>query len=142
MGYSLLLFLSVFALWPVGYVARRIRAQKLGSAETEHKQRKVATIARVVAMMTVAAILVLTLLYRGPLGGCLVSAQWRGETPLTKALLGLFFSTPIILVIFVVLAWKNRYWSIRGRVQYTLIALGALVGVYTLRDLWGLMFWG
>lgn len=151
MGYSLLLFLSVWVLWPVGYVVRRIRTQKPGSAETERKQGKVplrfrlykvATIARVVAMMTVAAILALTFLYRGPLGGYLVNARSRGETPLTKALLGLFFSAPIILVISAVLAWKNRYWSIQERVQYTLIVLGALVGVYTLRDLWGLMFWG
>lgn len=142
MGYSLLLFVSVFVLWPMGYVVRRIRTRKPGSAETEYEQGKVATIARVVAMLTVTAILVLTFLYRGPLGGYLVHSLDRGETPLTKALLGLFFSTPIILVIFAVLVWKNRYWSIQGRVQYTLIVLGALVGVYILRDLWGLMFWG
>ena len=142
MGYSLLLFLSVFVLWPVGYVGRRIQARRSGTAEAEPKQGKAATIARVVAMLAVTAILVLTFLYRGPLGGYLVHSLDRGETPLTKALLGLFFSTPIILVVFAVMVWRNRYWSLRGRVQYTLVMLATLVGVYFLRDLWGLMFWG
>lgn len=142
MGYSLLLFLSVFVLWSVGYVVRRIRTRKLESAETERKQGKAATIARAVTILAVTAILVLTFLYRGPLGGYLVHSLDRGETVLTKALLGLFFSTPIVLVVFAVLVWKKRYWSIQERVQYTLVVLGALVGVYILRDLWGLMFWG
>jgi hypothetical protein len=141
-GYSLLLFLSVFALWPVGYFVRRIRTRKLISTEGERKQAKGASIARIVAMLTVGAALVLTLLYRGPLVGYLVHFSDRGEPPLTKALLGVFFCTPIFLAILVVLVWKNRYWSTQERVQYTIIVLGALIGVFLLRDLWGLMFWG
>lgn len=141
MGYSLLLFLTVFALWPASYVVRRIRAPKSRLAETERKQRA-ATIARVVAILAVTAILVLSLLYRGPLGGYLLHSLDRGETPLTKALLGLFFSTPIILVTFAILVWKKQFWSTPGRVQYTLVVVGELVGVYILRDLWALMFWG
>jgi|GEM_PF-1053301 len=140
-GYSLLLFLTVFALWPVSHVVRKLRAPKSDTAEAERRQKS-ATIARIVAILVVTAILVLSLLYRGPLGGYLVHSLDRGETPLTKALLGLFFSTPIALVIFAVLAWKNQFWSILERVQYTLVVVGALVGVYILRDLWALMFWG
>jgi hypothetical protein len=41
-----------------------------------------------------------------------------------------------------VLIWRKRYWSFRERVQHSLVVLGALVGVFLLRDLWGLMFWG
>ena len=141
MAYSLLLFLSVFALWPVSHVIRRIRAPKSDTAGTGRKQ-KAATIGRILVILAVTAILVLTFLYRGPLGGYLVHSLDRGETPLTKALLGLFFSTPIILIVFTILAWKNRFWSILERVQYTLVVLGALVGVFILRDLWPLMFWG
>ena len=142
MGYSLLLFMAAFLLWPVGYVVRRVRSWKLEGKETDFKQGKVATIARVAAMLTVTAVLVLSLLYRGPLGGGLVHSLDRGETVLTKALLGIFFSTPIILVVLTALVWKNRYGSVSERVHYTIIVLGALIGVYILRDLWGLMFWG
>jgi CubicO group peptidase (beta-lactamase class C family) len=141
-GYSVLLFLSAVALWPVGDLVRSIRRRKRASAAMANRQSKAAAVARVLLTLTVTAILVVTLLYRGPLGGHLVNAPSRGETPLTKALLGLFYSTPIILVVFAVRAWVNRYGAIQGRVQYTLIVLGALVGVYLLRDLWGVMFWG
>ena len=142
MGYSLLLFTAVFLLWPVGYIVRRVRVHKLEVKEAEFKPGKVAAIARIVAMLTVTAVLVLMLLYRGPLGGALVHSLDRGEPVLIKALLGIFFSTPIILGILTVLVWKNRFWSIPERVQYTIIVLGALVGVFLLRDLWPLMFWG
>lgn len=142
MAYSLLLFVAAFALWPVGQAVRSIRTRKLATARTEHGQGRAAAVARVVATLTATAILLLTLLYRGPLGGYLVHSLDRGETPLTKALLGLFFCTPIILVVLTVLAWRNRDWPARDRVYYTLVVLGALGGVYLLRDLWGLMFWG
>ncbi len=142
MGYSLLLFLSVIVLWPVSAVVRKVRARKSGEAGIESGRAKGAAAARAVAVLTVTAILALTFLYRGPLGGYLVHSLDRGESPLTKALLGIFFSTPIFLVIFTVLAWKKRYWSTRERVQYTIVVLAALVGVYLLSDLSGLMFWG
>jgi CubicO group peptidase (beta-lactamase class C family) len=141
-GYSLVLFLAVFALWPGRYIVHRIRGRKLENAGTAQRQPKAAAIARVVAMLTVIAILVLTLLYRGPLGGALVHSLDRGETVLTKALLGTFFSMPIFLAVLTALAWRKRYWSVQERVQYTVIVLAALFGVYILRDLWPLMFWG
>ncbi len=141
-GYSLLLFLVAFLVWPVGCIIRRIRNRKLKSEEMECRKGKVPRVASIVVMLTVTAILVLSLLYRGPLGGSLVHNQSEGETVLTKALLGIFFSSPIILMILTVLVWKNQYGSIQERVQYTIIVLGALIGVFILRDLWGLMFWG
>ena len=142
MGYSLLLFLAALLVWPVSSVVRRARTQKQEGEGTARRQGKVATSARIVAMLTVTGVLVLSLLYRGPLGGSLVHSLDRGETVLTKALLGIFYSAPIFLVVLTVLVWKNRAWSTPERVQYTSIVLGALVGVYLLRDLWGLMFWG
>jgi CubicO group peptidase (beta-lactamase class C family) len=142
MGYSLLLFLAVIVLWPASTLVRKCRNRKSGQDRIEAGWGKGAAAARAVALLTVTAILVLMFLYRGPLGGYLVHSLDRGETPLTKALLGAFFSTPIFLVIFTVLAWKKGYWSTRERVWYTVIVLAALVGVYLLSDLFNLMFWG
>ncbi len=105
MGYSLLLFLAALALWPLGDV---VRNRRRGIAR---QRERVDTIARIVTVLVVTAILLLTLLYRGPLGGALVNAQSPGETVLTKALLGLFFSVPLILVILTALVWKNRCGS-------------------------------
>jgi ABC-type Fe3+ transport system permease subunit len=142
MGYGLLLFLVALLVWPARYVVRRARTRKQEGEEPERRQGKVATMALIVAMLTVIGVLVLSLLYRGPLGGDLVHSLNRGEPVLTKTLLGIFFSIPIFLVVLTVLVWRRRCWSTPERVQYTSIVLGALVGVYLLRDLWGLMFWG
>jgi CubicO group peptidase (beta-lactamase class C family) len=142
MGYSLLLFLIVFLVWPVRCFVHRVRIQKVESEEAEPEPGKVAIIARTVVMLIITVVLVLSLLYQGPLGGSLMHNLSKGETVLTKAMLGTFFSTPIIMAVLTVLVWKNQYWSFPKRVQYTIIVLGALIGVYILRDLWGLMFWG
>jgi CubicO group peptidase (beta-lactamase class C family) len=139
-GYSLILFLAMLLVWPAGNLVRKIDLRKKQAEEAE--QSRVAKISRIVVMLTITAILVLSLLYRGPLGGDLVHSLNRGEPVLTKALLGIFFSTPIFLVVLTVLVWKNRCWSMKERVQLTLVVLGALVGVFILRDLWPLMFWG
>jgi CubicO group peptidase (beta-lactamase class C family) len=141
LAYSLLLFLIAFLFWRVSFVARQ-RRTKLEGEGLDRKQNSIATIATLTIMLTVAAILVLSLLYRGPLGGGLVHSLNTGETVLTKALLGLFFSTPIILVVLTYNIWKKHLWSFQERVYYTLLALGSLAGVWFLRDLWGLMFWG
>jgi hypothetical protein len=141
-GYSLLLFLSALAVWPVSGIVRRVRNQGLPGVATERERQNSSAVARAAVTVTAAAVLVLTLLYRGPLCGVLVNAPSRGETVLTKALLGIFFGTPILLVALTVLVWKRRHGSIPEKVRYTVIALGAMIGVYLLRDLWGLMFWG
>jgi CubicO group peptidase (beta-lactamase class C family) len=142
MGYSVLLFVSACAFWPVGPLIRRMRDQTRGRDQTDHAQDRLAKAVRVLLTLVALAILILSYLYRGPLGGCLIPDRARGEPPLAKALLGVFFATPIVLLVSTGLVWKNRSWSVLGRVQYTLVALGALVGVVLLRDLWGLMFWG
>jgi hypothetical protein len=82
-------------------------------------------------MLIEIAILMLTFLYREPLGGVLVHSLDRSETPLTKALLGPFFATPIVLVVYLVLAWRNGYYSIQGRVQYKLVVLGCWLVSYS-----------
>ena len=141
LGYGLLLSLIAFLFCPVSFVVRK-RPSKLEGEGLDRKQSRIATIAIFTIMLTIAAILVLSLLYRGPLGGGLVHSLNTGETVLTKALLGLFFSTPIILVVLTFFIWKKHVWSFQERLQYSLLVLGALAGVWFLRDLWGLMFWG
>jgi CubicO group peptidase (beta-lactamase class C family) len=41
----------------------------------------------------------------------------------------------LIITIFAVLAWKNRYWSLGGRIHYTLLAAAALA------NSWFLYYW-
>jgi hypothetical protein len=41
----------------------------------------------------------------------------------------------LIISIFAVLAWKNRYWSLGGRIHYTLLAAAAMA------NSWFLYYW-
>jgi hypothetical protein len=44
----------------------------------------------------------------------------------------------IILLVLAVLAWKNRYWSLGGRLHYSLVTLAGLVFVW-LASYWNLL---
>jgi CubicO group peptidase (beta-lactamase class C family) len=140
-GYSLLLFVIALTLWPVNAIVHRLRGQRQESAKETTWQARIAAMAIVVVILVVSAILALTLLYRGPFGGWLVPDRARGEPVWVKALLGLFFSMPLILAVLTAAVWKFRCWSLPKRVQYALVVLGAVIGVVLLGDLWGLMFW-
>jgi CubicO group peptidase (beta-lactamase class C family) len=128
-GYSLLLVVAAFLFW-------------LRSSSTQKVKSKVATIATILIMLTAIAILVLMLRFWGPWGGYQVHPLWKGESVLNKALLGIFFSTPVFLLAMLLLIWRKQSWSFRERVYYTLMVVGALLGIFLLRDLWPLMFWG
>ena len=62
--------------------------------------------------------------------------DWKGGSLVEKAMLGLALlgtALSVILAFFTLRAWKNRYWSILGRIHYTLITLAALSSVYLLQ---------
>ena len=64
-----------------------------------------------------------------------------GEAPLLN-ILG-FISVPLVVlavgaVLFTVLAWKNHYWDMAGRVCYTLVTLAAVAFVWFL-NYWNLL---
>ena len=44
----------------------------------------------------------------------------------------------ILLLVLAVLAWKNRYWSLGGRVHYSLVTAAALAFVW-LANYWNLL---
>jgi hypothetical protein len=140
-GYSLLLTLAAFLLWPVSYILPNRQSRPLQGTGTVRKQGKVAVFATVTIILTVISIVVMSFLYRGPLAGYMVPDRSTGYSPLVKGLFGLFFSTPIILVVASIGVWKNKCWSNQKRIYFSLVVLGALLGIYLLRDLWGLMFW-
>lgn len=44
----------------------------------------------------------------------------------------------VVSVFFVVLAWKQHYWSLTGRLHYTLVTIGSLVFIWFLNN-WNLL---
>jgi hypothetical protein len=64
-----------------------------------------------------------------------------GVPPLMVAALAVGLLTAVLtpgLAVFTGLAWKERYWSLAGRVHYTLVALAALALVWFL-NYWNLL---
>lgn len=132
-GTSAVLLLSIFVLWPVDGLIRLLRKRKPGTPKRERAEVVATRVARIVAALaavTIAAILFLQLLHSMNSQEPLV---WRGGTPVVRALLGLSMVGavfPIVLVIAGALVWRKGYWSVGWRVQYTLVVLAVLIGVY------------
>ena len=131
-GYSLVVFLAGL-IWSGKKLLNR-------SLKKENKKISRWTGEAIILLAILLGILTLTYLYRGPYGGWMV--QDRGSTILVKALLGVFFSTPLILLIGNILVWRKGKWSRSERTQFSLISFAGILGIFLLRDLWNLMFWG
>jgi hypothetical protein len=68
-GYSVLLFLAIFMFSPGNGLVCRMRSAGSYRAGAMTSARQVSAIARVMLLLTASAILLLTLLYRGLVGG-------------------------------------------------------------------------
>lgn len=66
-----------------------------------------------------------------------------GVSTIYKFVLGLGVLTAVLTVgalVYTVLAWKNRYWGILGRLYYTLVTVAAVAFVWFL-NYWNLLGW-
>ena len=66
-----------------------------------------------------------------------------GISMIYKIVLGLGVLSAVLTVgalVYTVLAWKNSYWGIAGRVYYTLVTVAAVAFVWFL-NYWNLLGW-
>ncbi len=145
MGYSILLLLATILtiLWGL----RKKKTSNNSSEVNELVQKMPAgkgrgLFQRIFALLAAGSVLVITFRFRGPWGGFQTYPLWKGAPVLTKGLLGTFFFSGIILVILTIQVWVKGLWTLRERIAYTLVSLGILGGMFLLRDLWEVMFWG
>jgi hypothetical protein len=117
LGFSTLSLLSAIIVGPVAYVARCIRPRPRVRLE------RPARLARWFAVLVSILYLVFFVLR-------VVSVQVSHNLPPTWNAL---FVLPVLaalltiaLIPFTILAWKEGYWGVLGRVQYSMITLGAL----------------
>ena len=127
----MLLFLSVIIVAPVGFFVNRRRTDRQPQPRLARAARWVLGGAAVLSLAFVVFFVVATD------GNTVVT----GEAPLLNVL-G-FISIPLAVlaigaVVFSVLAWKNQYWHIAGRVHYTLATLAAVAFVWFL-NYWNLL---
>jgi len=133
LGFCVLIFLLAPMAWPIVYFIRRLRKQ---SVEATRPFRSTRSLAGLVSALNLAFVIgvVLTLHFRA-------YEFAYGVPPFFVALLCIPLATTVMtvgLLIFTVLAWKNAYWSVMGRLHYSLITLAALVFIWFL-DYWNLL---
>jgi CubicO group peptidase (beta-lactamase class C family) len=115
----LILFLTVLIAAPVGYFVNRVH----GIEKPSRASRTARIVLISIALLTVILVI-----------GMLV--VFSDIVPLMKgdlSLLGILYLLPWIIaaltaaaLIFTVLAWKDRYWHISGRIHYMVVTLAAI----------------
>jgi hypothetical protein len=125
------LFLSVM-VWPIGYFISR-RTGKSGSRP--FLPRLARWLAGGVSALSMLFLIGLLTILSNP-----TVFNW-GVPPIMTVFLAIALLAAVLtigLVIFTVLAWKNKYWSLAGRLHYTLITLAALAFIWFLNQ-WNLL---
>jgi CubicO group peptidase (beta-lactamase class C family) len=130
--FLVLAFLSVLA-WPVMYLIRRFRrrlAQDPRRARVARRLAAVLSILNLVFMVGFAAALI-----QGLTGALPYPPPWFAAL-LVIPIFTTVLST--VLLVFAALAWKDRYWSVVGRLHYSLVVMAALVFVW-FANYWNLL---
>jgi hypothetical protein len=128
-----LVFLSMI---PVA-VIRAVRNRRRGS-DRKRTPRGARTAYSIVLAISVLNLLFLagTVLWGTP-------APLFGVSTIYKIVLGLGVLSAMLTagaLVYTVLAWKNRYWGIAGRLYYTLVTVAAAAFVWFL-NYWNLLGW-
>jgi hypothetical protein len=129
LGACILLFLSTF-IWPIGFIFNRCPT----------KPEKFSRAARWIA--GTACMLNLLFMVGLVAGSSIASTQLINSIPSwLNALLSIAIVAAVLALssaVLAVLAWKGRYWSIVGRVHYSLVVLALLAFIWWLNN-WNLL---
>jgi CubicO group peptidase (beta-lactamase class C family) len=128
----LLGFLSVLA-WPVAALIRRLRRRQTHDPRLARLARWLAVVVGILNLLFVVGLA--AVLTQGLSGGGPYPPSWF------VALLAIPILTAaltVVLLVLAVMAWKNRYWSLAGRLHYSLVTLAALAFVW-LANYWNLL---
>jgi CubicO group peptidase (beta-lactamase class C family) len=124
-----LLFLTILFAAPIGFFVNRSRPDR-------KPQPRLALLARLAAGGLVILSFFFLISFIMTLNNMV--ALLTGEAPLLSILPAISIVIALLavgMVVFTVLAWKNRYWGVAGRIHYTLVTLAAAAFV------WFLYFW-
>jgi CubicO group peptidase (beta-lactamase class C family) len=131
LGLFLLIFLSPIVIWPLGALIRRIRKRASTATPGSLRARWVAAIASGLNFIFLL-IMILTI---GDLRlGVPPIVQIALIIPIVTALLTL------IMLLMTILAWKDSYWSVWGRIYYSFLTLTAVLFLVW-ANYWNLLGW-
>jgi hypothetical protein len=132
-----LLFLGALIAWPIGFLVGR-RKRPATAQPNPLPARLARWAAALFGLLWLAILLGITSLFIDSLPGFGVPRIIFETPPLLTFLLALSYvlvGLALAILIFAVLAWLRRYWSLGGRIFYSLLALIALLLS------WALVYW-
>jgi len=134
---GVLLFLGALITWPIKYVYAR-RHKPVASEPMPLPARLARWSAVLFGILLLLVPLGMATIFANILPGYGVPSIWF-ETPATLTiLLSLAYvlgGLALAILVFAVVAWVKRYWSLGGRIFYSLLALSALLMT------WSLVYW-
>jgi hypothetical protein len=138
LGALMLIFLSALIVWSMEGFVRWLRKQPAVKKLTVVWSRRVAALVSSLNLIYVMALLA-ALMFLGP------GAFVNGTPPVVVALYSLPLLSAVLtftLVVYTVLAWRKHFWSLLGRIHYSLVTLAALAFLWFLNywDLFGFRF--
>ncbi len=128
-GIGTLLFLAALIAWPVRFIFKRRqrRATSLPGVLTTRLARwSVALFGLILVLVSLG----FASIFADILPGYGVPSIWFDTPPILTIILSLAYvlgGLTVAILIFAALAWAKRYWSLGGRVFYSLLALSALL---------------
>ena len=132
-----LLFLGALIAWPIGFFIGR-RKRPATARSTPLPARLARWAAAIFGLLWLTVLLGITSLFIDILPGFGVPRIIFENPPLLSFLLALSYvlvGLALAILVFAVLAWVRRYWSLGGRIFYSLLALLALLLT------WALVYW-
>ncbi|HSF83111.1 MAG TPA: serine hydrolase domain-containing protein [Anaerolineales bacterium] len=132
-----LLFLGALIAWPIGFFVGR-RKQPATAQPAPLPARLARWAAAFFGLLWLVILLGITSLFINILPGFGVPRIILETPPLLSFLLALSYvlvGLALAILVFAVLAWVRRYWSLGGRIFYSLLALMALLLT------WSLVYW-
>lgn len=134
LGISMALFLSALVAWPIGALRNRLKAKKKADIPRSRQARWVAGVMSALYVLFLAGIWVIVL----SVGESTIIYGYSPLLPFVLLLPLVAAVLTIAALCFTVLAWKNRYWGVAGRVHYTLVMVAALGFIWFL-NYWNLL---
>lgn len=131
LGTLLIIFFSPFLVWPLGKLIAKIRKREVTSTKGSRRARRLALI-----VSGLNFIFSVTLLFG-------IGELTLGVSPIIQVALIIPIVTTLLTVVLVLQmlrAWFKRYWSVWGRIYYSLISLAAVVFVL-FAGYWNLLGW-
>jgi CubicO group peptidase (beta-lactamase class C family) len=130
--FLVLAFLSVLA-WPTAHLIRRVRRRSAQDPRPAGLARQVAALLGILNLLFIVGFA--AALTQGLTGALPYPPSWFVALLVIPVLTTVL---SLVLLVFAALAWKDRYWSLAGRLHYSVVTLAALVFVW-FAEYWNLL---